>query len=206
MLDLTPIIHVVDDDDSLREAVMRLLRVAGYEVRGYATSGEYLMMQSASEAGCIILDVCMPSPNGLDLQAALTSKGNGLPIIFLTGHGDIAMSVRAIKAGALDFLTKPVQREALLRAVRTALMQDATNRLHQDHVKSLQARLSALTPREGAVFSLVVKGMLNKQIAAALGIAERTVKAHRAQVMAKMQAESLAELVRIADQLENLDV
>jgi len=206
MLDLTPIIHVVDDDDSLREAVMRLLRVAGYEVRGYATSGEFLMMQPVSEPGCLLLDVCMPGPSGLELQKALNRQGNGLPIIFLTGHGDIPMSVRVMKAGAVDFLTKPVQREVLLCAVRTALMQDATNRLRQDHLKSLQARSSELTQRERAVFAFVVKGMLNKQIAAALGISERTVKAHRHQVMAKMQAESLAELVRFADQLENLDV
>jgi len=135
-----------------------------------------------------------------------TRQRTGLPIIFLTGHGDIPMSVRAMKAGAVDFLTKPVQREALLCAGRTALRQDATNRFHQDHVNSLQARSGALTSRERAVLSLVVQGMLNKQIAAALGIAERTVKAHRAQVMAKMQVESLAELVRIADQLEIRDV
>jgi FixJ family two-component response regulator len=205
MIDPSPTIHVVDDDDSLRKAVMRLLRAAGYEVRGYATSGEFLMMQPASEPGCLILDVCMPGPSGLELQKALTRQGNGLPIIFLTGHGDIPMSVRAMKAGAVDFLTKPVQREALLCAVRTALRQDATNRLYQDHVNSLQARSSALTSRERAVLAMVVQGMLNKQIAAALGIAERTVKAHRAQVMAKMQVESLAELVRIADQLEIRD-
>ena len=205
MIDPTPIIHVVDDDDSLRKAVMRLLKAAGYEVRGYATSGEFLMMQPASEPGCLLLDVCMPGPSGLELQEALNRQRNRLPIIFLTGHGDIPMSVRAMKAGAIDFLTKPVQREALLCAVRTALRQAATNRSLQARVSSLQARSSALTQRERAVFALVVKGMLNKQVAAALGIAERTVKAHRARVMAKMQVESLAELVRIADQLEISD-
>lgn len=202
MIDPPAMIHVVDDDESLRNAVMRLLKAAGYEVRGYATSGDFLMLQPYSEPGCLILDVRMPGPSGLELQEALNRQRNGLPIIFLTGHGDISMSVRAMKAGAVDFLTKPVQREALLWAVRTALRQNATNRSVQDRVNSLQARSTALTQRERSVFALVVQGMLNKQIATALGIAERTVKAHRARVMAKMQVESLAELVRVADQIE----
>lgn len=202
MIDPTPIIHVVDDDDSLRKAIMRLLKAAGYEVRGYATCGDFLLTHPVTEPGCLLLDVRMPGPSGLELQDVLNKQSHALPIIFLTGHGDIPMSVRAMKAGAVDFLTKPVQREALFAAVKTALNHDATNRSLQDRVNSLQARYRELTQRERSVFALVVQGMLNKQIASELGIAERTVKAHRSQVMAKMQAKSLADLVRFAEWLE----
>lgn len=201
MTDPTSIIHVVDDDESFRMAIMRLLKTVGYEVRGYASSGEFLLKRPVNELGCLVLDVRMPGPSGLELQEALNHQGQPLPIIFLTGHGDVPMSVRAMKAGAVDFLTKPVQREELLSAVRTALDRCAENRTLQQHVTSLQARYRALTLRERSVFALVAQGRLNKQIAAELGIAERTVKAHRSQVMAKMQVESLAELVRVADQI-----
>jgi FixJ family two-component response regulator len=181
---------------------MRLLRAAGYEVRGYPSAGEFLLATTDNTRGCVVLDVRMPGPSGLDLQAAFSGRDDALPIIFLTGHGDIPMSVRAMKAGAVDFLTKPVQREALLTAVRTALARDAENCAERSRVNALHSRYQALTPRERAVFALVVAGKLNKHVAAELGISERTVKAHRAQVMEKMNVTSLAELVHIAEQLE----
>lgn len=197
----TPIIHVVDDDDSFRTAVMRLLRAAGYEVRGYPSAGEFLMANTGSTTGCVVLDVHMPGPSGLDLQAAFSAKDDGLPIIFLTGHGDIPMSVRAMKAGAVDFLTKPLEREALLNAVQNALALDMKGRAVRSRASALQSDYQRLTSRERAVFTLVVAGKLNKQIAAELEISERTVKAHRAHVMEKMHVASLAELVHIAEQL-----
>jgi FixJ family two-component response regulator len=198
----TPIIHVVDDDASLRTAVTRLLKAAGYEVRSYPSAGEFLLAPPGSTPGCLVLDIQMPGPSGLDLQKALEKMDNPLPIIFLTGQGDIPMSVRAMKSGAVDFLTKPVQRQMLLDAVRNAITRDeeAQNARDQDGV--LRARFDTLTPRERAVFSLVAAGKANKQIAAELDTSERTVKAYRAQVMEKMQAKSLAELVRLADRIK----
>jgi len=196
-----PMIHVIDDDDSFRTAITRLLKAAGYEVRGYADCGDFLLASPVNGPGCLLLDVRMPGPSGLELQEALNRRGNTLPIIFLTGHGDIPMSVRAIRAGAIDFLTKPVQREELLSAIRSALDVDARTRTLQQQVTSLQTRFGTLTPRERSVFALVILGRLNKQIAAELGIAERTVKVHRAQVMAKMRVESVADLVRVAGRL-----
>ncbi len=180
---------------------MRLLRASGYEVRGYASAGEFLLAGAGDAPGCILLDVRMPGPSGLDLQSALCKRSDGLPIIFLTGHGDIPMSVRAMKAGAVDFLTKPVQRKSLLTAVHNALVQDADNRVARDRLSALEARYESLTPRERSVFTLVVAGKLNKQIASELGVSERTVKAHRAQVMDKMEVTSLTELARVAEQL-----
>jgi FixJ family two-component response regulator len=192
----------VDDDDSLRTAVLRLLRAAGYEVRGYPSAGEFLLAKTEDVGGCVVLDVCMPGPSGLDLQAALGERDDALPVIFLTGNGDIPMSVRAMKAGAVDFLTKPVEREALLTAVQNALARDTESRAARSRADALRSRYQTLTPRERAVFALVVAGKLNKHVAAELGISERTVKAHRAQVMEKLHVTSLAELVHTAEQLE----
>jgi FixJ family two-component response regulator len=202
MTDRGPVVHVVDDDDSVRTAVQRLLQAAGYDVRGYASAGEFLLGRSDRDApGCVVLDVRMPGPSGLDLQEALARLEVPVPIVFLTGHGDIPTSVRAMKAGAVDFLTKPVSREALLAAVRSALGRDAEARAARARVHAWRSRYGSLTPREREVFAGVVAGKLNKQIAAELGTAERTVKAHRAQVMEKMQVASLAELVHVAEQL-----
>lgn len=198
----TPVIHVVDDDDSFRTAVTRLLRAAGYEVRSYPSAGEFLLARPANTPGCLVLDVRMPGPSGLELQDAFGRQNDTLPIIFLTGQGDIPMSVRAMKAGAVDFLTKPVQRTALLEAVRQALARDGESRQAREKHDTLRARAETLTPRERAVLTLVAAGKANKQSAAELGISERTVKAHRAQLMRKMQAGSLAELVRVAGELQ----
>src|SRR5262245_28073995 len=198
----TPIVHVVDDDDSFRTAVTRLLRAAGYEVRSHASAGEFLLARPVHTPGCVVLDVHMPGPSGLDLQEAFGKLSEALPIIFVTGHGDIPMTVRAMKAGAVDFLTKPVQRQVLLDAVRNALARDQEGRRVREQDDTLCARLKTLTPREHSVFTRVTAGKANKEIAAELGTSERTVKAHRAQVMEKMQATSLAELVHIADRLQ----
>ena len=197
-----PIVHVVDDDDSVRTAVMRVLQAAGYETRGYASAGEFLLERSDGWApGCAVLDVRMPGPSGLDLQKALAQREVPVPVVFLTGHGDIPMSVRAMKAGAVDFLTKPVKKEALLAAVTAALARDAETRAGHDRLRALRERYETLTAREREVFAGVVAGKLNKQIAGELDAGERTVKAHRAQVMEKMQVRTVAELVRIAEQL-----
>jgi len=196
-----PLIHVVDDDDSLRSALQRLLAAAGYRVKAYASAGEFLLDPPADAPGCLLLDLRMPGPSGLDLQEALARHGIRLPVIFLSGHGDLATGVRAMKAGAVDFLSKPVEREPLLAAVARALELDATQRAASGVDREMRARFAQLTAREREVFELVAAGRLNKQIADALGIAERTVKAQRAQVMAKLGAANAAELGRIAAQL-----
>ena len=196
-----PIIHVVDDDPSFRTAVSRLLRAAKYEVRGYASASEFLNSDPCTEPGCILLDLQMPGVSGLDLQQSVARMEKRLPIIFLTGHGDIPASVRAMKAGAVDFLTKPVRREALLSAVQNALAIDAKGRGERAVLHELQDRYEKLTPREREVLVHVVSGKLNKQIAFDLGAAERTIKAHRASIMEKLRVQSVAELVRLAQEL-----
>jgi FixJ family two-component response regulator len=193
-----PLIHVVDDDDSLRSALQRLLAAAGFRVKAYASAGEFLLDPPADAPGCLLLDLSMPGPSGLDLQEVLARHGVRLPVIFLSGHGDLATGVRAMKAGAVDFLSKPVEREPLRAAVARALELDAAQRAAGGADRELRARFAQLTAREREVFELVVAGRLNKQIADALGIAERTVKAQRAQVMAKLGAANAAELGRIA--------
>lgn len=202
-MSLTPIVHVVDDDEPLRQAVCRLLRASGYDVRAYGSAGEFLISDVVDGPGCLLLDVQMPGPSGLDLQQALDRRQGSLPVIFLTGHGDIPTSVRAMRAGAVDFLTKPVQRDLLLQAVETALSQDARRRATREAVSSLHERAGTLTTREREVFALVVTGLLNKQIAAEMGCSIRTVKIHRQRVMEKMHASSLADLVRAAEALRS---
>jgi FixJ family two-component response regulator len=200
----TPLIHVVDDDESLRTALLRLLVAAGFEARGYASTGDFLLQPPPDRPGCVLLDIRMPGPSGLDLQEALQRQGHTLPVIFLTGHADVPSSVRAMKAGAVDFLTKPVERDTLFEALQRALARDANQRAARGEADSLQARYASLSPREREVFERVVAGKLNKQIADELGIAERTVKAQRAQVMAKLGVGSAAELGRLAERLQHL--
>jgi len=195
------VIHVVDDDDSVRQALQRLLVAAGHRVRIYASAGEFLLDPPDDAPGCLLLDLRMPGPSGLDLQDALERRGVRLPVIFHTAHGDLPTGIRAMKAGAVDFLTKPVERKPLLDAVARALELDAARRASRSADADLQARFARLTPRECEVLELVVAGKLNKQIADALGIAERTVKAQRSQVMAKLGATTAAELGGIAAQL-----
>ena len=199
-----PLIHVVDDDDSLRTALLRLLHAAGHEARGYSSAGEFLLAPPPDRPGCVLLDVRMPGPSGLDLQAALQRQGVALPVVFLSGHADVAAGVRAMKSGAVDFLSKPVEREALLEAVGRALERDRAARAEREDAASLRERFASLTSREREVLDLLVAGRLNKQIGGALGIAERTVKAHRATLMAKLGAESPAGLGALAERLRRL--
>jgi len=196
-------IYLVDDDESLRNALQRLLVAAGYQVKAYASAGDFLL-EPPEGPGCLLLDLRMPGPSGLELQDALQRRGISLPVIFLTGHGDLPTGVRAMKAGAVDFLTKPVARDVLLNAIGRALEQDAERRAHRAGDAALRSRFAALTAREREVFELIVAGKLNKQIGDALGIAERTVKSQRASVMAKLGASNAAELGKIAAELRNL--
>lgn len=198
----TPLIHVVDDDASMRDAVLLLLGEVGFEARGYASAGEFLMNPPPDRAGCVLLDMRMPGPSGLELQAALLRQNILLPVVFLTGHATVDASVRAMKAGAVDFLTKPVKRENLLDAVQRALARDASQRVARGEADRLHARFAALTPRQREVFERIVAGKLNKEIAYELGLAERTIKREREQLMEKLDAGSAAELGRLAELLQ----
>ena len=200
------IIHVVDDDASFRIAIERWLKLAGYEVATYETAQQLLdQLPAAGAAGCILLDVQIPGLSGPELQGRLIELGSTVPIVFLTGHADTATTVRAIKAGAEDFLTKPVASQQLIDTIERALKHQEDARGPRGRLDSFRYLLSSLTPRERQVFEWVVRGKINKQIAYELGTTERTVKAHRHQVMEKMQVQSLAELVSIAERLGMLD-
>jgi FixJ family two-component response regulator len=201
MTSATPIVHVVDDDESFRTAIARLLRAGGYQVALYSSGDQMLQVPPGTEPGCILLDIRMPGIDGLELQTRLTKQDCVLPIVFLTGHGDIPMTVRAIKAGAEDFLSKPITKETLFDAVERAISRYSQTRQQHDRLSTLRVRVAALTPRESEVFALVVRGKLNKQIAFELGTSERTIKAHRHSIMQKLQVASVAEAVSIAERL-----
>jgi FixJ family two-component response regulator len=194
------VVHVVEDDESSRIASSRVLKSAGYVVRVYATGDDFLA-QLPTEAGCIVLDLRLPGPSGLDLQQRLATAENPLPIVFLTGHGDIPKTVRAMKAGAVDFLTKPVDAPVLIDAVVRAIARDGENRVVRARQEEARTRYDRLTPREREVFAHLISGQLNKQVGYDLGISERTTKIHRRQVLEKMEADSIADLVRIAADL-----
>ena len=202
MKDADAIVFVVDDDSSIREAIESLVSLAGLRVETFASAHEFLRNERPDLPGCVVLDVELPDLSGLDLQRELAAHGVKLPIIFITGYGDIPMSVRAMKAGAMEFLTKPFRDQDLLDAIQQALDRDRAARRHSKEIAELRKRLDALTSREREVMSLVVAGWLNKQIGFELGISEITVKIHRGRVMNKMGAQSLAELVRMTERLE----
>jgi FixJ family two-component response regulator len=194
-------IFLVDDDLSVREGLTGLIESVGLPVKTFASGLDFLSLDAAEAEGCLILDVEMPGMTGLDLQRRMNSAGIFLPIIFLTGHGDIPMTVEAMKAGAVHFLTKPVREDALMNAIRQALENDRKTRSDRAEIRRLRERFDLLAPRERQVMRLVVSGWLNKQIAHELGISERTIKLHRSRIMRKMCADSLAELVKQAEKL-----
>ncbi len=202
MKDADAIVFVVDDDSSIREAIESLVKLAGLRVETFGTAQEFLRSKRPDLPGCVVLDVELPGLSGLDLQRELAAHGIKLPVIFITGYGDIPMSVRAMKAGAVEFLTKPFRDQDLLDAIQQALERDRVARQHSREIAELRERFDALTSREREVMSLVVAGWLNKQIGFELKISEITVKIHRGRVMSKMGAQSLAELVRMAQRLE----
>jgi RNA polymerase sigma factor (sigma-70 family) len=194
-----PTVFLVDDEASVLKALARLLRSAGLNVETFGSPQEFLQHHDPQAHGCLVLDVAMPGLNGLDLQRALAAKGTELPIIFLTGRGDIPMSVEAMKQGAVDFLTKPTNDEDLLAAIRAGIDKDRANRQAGAERTRIQQQLAMLTSREREVLHHIIAGKLNKQVAAELGIVEKTIKVHRARVMKKMNVQSLAELVRVAE-------
>jgi FixJ family two-component response regulator len=194
-----PTVFVVDDDPAVRKAVSRLLRSAGIAVAVFGSPMEFLARYDPGMPGCLVLDLAMPGFNGLQLQTTLGEKGYSLPIIFLTGHGDVSKSVQAMKLGAFDFFTKPVNAKNLLPAIHAAIEKDAVTRRTQAKLSEVCARLDTLTPREREVLEHVVAGKLNKQIACELGVTYATIKLHRAHVMTKMKVQAVADLVRLAE-------
>lgn len=200
MAEAQPVVHIVDDDASFLRAVGRLLRAEGYAVRQYGSAAEFLSRPESGGPGCLLADLRMPGMSGLDLQAALAKAPDPVPVVFLSGHGDIPSTVRAMKQGAEDFLTKHAPKEALLAAVRRALERDARERAHRVRQYELRARVETLTPREREVLARVVQGKLNKEIAAELGIHERTVKLHRTAITTKLDVQSVAQLTLLAQE------
>ncbi|WP_337848256.1 response regulator [Sphingomonas sp.] len=198
-LELSPVVRIIDDDASVRAAVEDLLASVGLEARSFASIREFLDGDASEAPGCLVLDVRMPGQSGLDFQRQMAALGIGLPVIFITGHGDVAMSVRAMKEGAIEFLMKPFDDQALLDAIQSGIGRDRVRRAFEAEIMTLRARYEELTPGERAVMESVVKGLLNKQIAGLLGVSEITVKVRRRQVMLKMGATSLPQLVRIYD-------
>jgi FixJ family two-component response regulator len=196
-----PVIHIVDDNKSFRTSMSRLLRAAGYHTAVYESGNIFLDALPVDESGCILLDLQMAGVNGFQLQEGLAKSGNMLPIIFLTAHGDIAAGVQAMKAGAEDFLPKPVSKEAILECIERALARNLERRQQQGRLNSMRALIASLTPREAEVFALVVRGKLNKQIAHELGTTVRTIKAHRQAGMEKLGVKSFAEAVSMAERL-----
>jgi len=195
------VVYVVDDDASVRRALSRLIHSVGLEVMTFPSAQAFLAFTPPDRPACLVLDVRLPGPSGLDLQAALTQADRSVPIVFITGHGNVPTSVRAMKGGAVDFLQKPFNDQELLDCVQRALRRSGEERAERAERSELERRVGSLTPREREVLMLVVAGMLNKQIADKLGIAEKTIKVHRGRVMEKMQADSIADLVRMSEKL-----
>ena len=201
MTEPAPIVFVVDDDPSVRRAIKRLVGSVGLEVELFGSAQEFLRSKRPDAPGCLVLDIRLPGVSGLDFQRELAQANIHIPIIFITAHGDIPMTVRAMKAGAVEFLTKPFRDQDLLDAIQIALERDRARRQHEAEIAVLRERFESLTPREREVLPLVVSGLLNKQIAAEIGTSETTAKVHRSQLMRKMGADSLADLVRMAERM-----
>jgi len=202
MAERRPVVYVVDDDRSVRDAVSNLLESVGFHAQTFGSTDEFMHAPRPDAPSCLILDVRLPGVNGLEFQRQLDRDGIYIPIIFITAHGDIPMTSRAMKAGAIDFLPKPFQKDELLEAIERALGRDRARRVEGAEISSLASRLEKLTPRECDVMALVVTGLTNKEVASKLGVSEITIKVHRGRAMEKMQARSLAELVRMADRLK----
>lgn len=201
LVETADLICVIDDDADVRGSLDSLLRASGFAVRTFASPDAFLACAEADQASCLLLDVQLQGTDGLDFQQALLENSNAIPVIFITGHGDIPMTVRGMKAGAVNFLSKPIDEEDLLRSIREAVVKDRERRLAEHKGDNVRACYDLLTPREREVMSLVSAGLLNKQVAGQLGLSEVTVKIHRGTMMRKMQAQSLADLVRMAEEL-----